>query len=242
MTEPLDILAIMAHPDDAELLCGGSLAKSSSMGQRVGVLDLTQGEAGTTGNAGIRAYEAAQASAVLGLSVRRNAKLTDSELINDNHSRSVLVKVIRELAPRTVVTHSKEARHPDHRQAAQLVYDSCFLSGIKNYRSEGKIHRPDSVIHCLLFREELERPTFVIDITEHIDDKLRAIECFESQFAGKTAAGEVFKGGDRPLVDQVKMHCAFHGSRVRALYGEPFWTRETVKLNSFADPNLVSAF
>ncbi len=242
MPDPLDILAIMAHPDDAELLCGGSLAKASSCGQRTGILDLTQGETGTTGNKGIRAKEATEASAVLGLSVRRNAMLADSELINDNQTKSVLVEIIRDLKPRAVLTHSREARHPDHRQAAQLVYDSCFLSGLTNYRAIGKIHRPDNVIHCLLFREELEKPTFVVDITDQIDVKLKSIECYESQFDGKTAAGEVFSGGSRPLIDQVKMHCAFHGSRIRTLYGEPFWTRETVKLNSFSDPNLISAF
>lgn len=242
MSEPLDILAIMAHPDDAELLCGGSLAKASSNGQRTGILDLTQGEAGTAGNKGIRAKEAISASAILGLSIRRNAMLTDSELISDNQTKSVLVEIIRDLKPRIVLTHSREARHPDHRQAAQLVYDSCFLSGLKHYRAQGKIHRPDNVIHCLLFREELEKPTFVLDITDQIDIKLKSIECYESQFDGKTAAGEVFPGGSRPLIDQVKMHCAFHGSRIRTRYGEPFWTRETIKLKSFGDPSLISTF
>ncbi len=166
MEEPLDVLAIMAHPDDAELLCGGSLAKSSSEGQRVGILDLTQGEKGSYGTKDIRAQESLDSSAILGLAVRRNAELTDSSLINDLKAKAVVVELIRELRPRAVITHSMEGRHPDHRNAAQLVYDACFLSGIKNYSAKGKVHRPQSVIHSLLFREELKKPTFVLDITE----------------------------------------------------------------------------
>ena len=242
MTEPLDVLAIMAHPDDAELLCGGSLAKSSSEGQRVGVLDLTRGEKGSSGSREIRAKEASNASAILGLSVRQNAGLADASLINDSQAKHIVVKLIRELRPQAVVTHSLEARHPDHRNATQLVYDACFLAGIKKYSAQGKIHRPETVIHSLLFREELQRPTFILDITEHIDTKLKAIECFESQFHGKTGAGEVFSGGNRPLIEQVKVHCAFHGSRIRSKYGEPFWTRETPAMSSFTDPNFSSSF
>ena len=106
MTEPLDVLAIMAHPDDAELLCGGSLAKSSSEGQRVGVLDLTHGEKGSSGSREIRAKEASNASAILGLSVRQNAGLPAASLINDSQAKHTVVELIRELRPQAVVTHS----------------------------------------------------------------------------------------------------------------------------------------
>ena len=106
MTEPLDVLAIMAHPDAAELLCGGSLAKSSSEGQRVGVLDLTHGEKGSSGSREIRAKEASNASAILGLSVRQNAGLADASLINDSQAKHIVVELIRELRPQAVVTHS----------------------------------------------------------------------------------------------------------------------------------------
>ena len=161
MTEPLDLLAIVAHPDDAELLCGGSLAKAAVLGERVGILDLTRGEAATIGSADTRAEEAARSAEVMGLVVRRNAKLRDSGLINDDASRSVVVGLIRELRPRVIVTHWQEGRHPDHRVAARLVYDAAFLSALKNYDAPGNAHRPDKVAHCLLFREDAPRPSFV---------------------------------------------------------------------------------
>ena len=142
MTEPLDLLAIMAHPDDAELLCGGALSKAAAHGERVGVLDLTRGEAATSGSVEIREQEAARSAEVMGLAVRKNAGLRDSGLMNDDASRGVVVELIRELRPRVIVTHCREGRHPDHRVAAQLAYDASFLSALKNYDAPGYAHRP----------------------------------------------------------------------------------------------------
>ena len=102
MTEPLDLLAIMAHPDDAELLCGGALAKAAALGDRVGILDLTRGEVGSSGSGKIRAEEAVRSAKLLGLAVRRNAGLPDSGLINDDASRSIVVGLIRELRPSVI--------------------------------------------------------------------------------------------------------------------------------------------
>ena len=241
MTEPLDLLAIMAHPDDAELLCGGALSKAVAHGERVGVLDLTRGERASAGSAEIREQEAARSAEVMGLAVRKNAGLRDSGLMNDDASRGIVVELIRELRPRVIVTHCREGRHPDHRVAAQLAYDASFLSALKNYDAPGDAHRPEKVVHCLLFREDAPPPSFVIDITDHFETKMAAVACFESQFSGKTAAGEVFGGGARSLEDQIRVQCAHHGSRIRRDYGEPFWTRETVALESLGSDG-VSTF
>ena len=121
MTAPLDLLAIMAHPDDAELLCGGALSKAAARGDHVGVLDLTRGEAGTAGSAETRAEEAATSADVMGLAIRRNAGLRDAGLINDDASRSIVVGLIRELRPNVIVTHWREGRHPDHHGGATRV-------------------------------------------------------------------------------------------------------------------------
>ncbi len=232
MSEALDILAIMAHPDDAELQCGGALAKASAAGDRVGILDLTRGEGGSQGSPELREEEAARSADVLGLAVRRNAALRDSGLVNDQGSRETVAGLIRELRPRIVVTHWREGRHPDHRVAAELAYDASFLAGLKNYLASGPAHRPEKVVHSLLFREDAPKPSFVVDISDYIDTKLAALACFESQFEGKNTAGEAFGGGERPLLEQVKVQCAHHGSRIRCAYGEPFWMRETVMLES----------
>lgn len=228
MPDPLDVLAIMAHPDDAELLCGGALIRSVDAGERVGVVDLTRGESGTHGSAEQRDREASLAAGVMGLAVRRNAGLPDARLRNDDASRLAVIGLIRELRPRIVVTHWRESRHPDHRVAAELAYDASYLAGLTGYDAPGKAFRPFKVVYATAFREDAEPPTFVVDVTAQMDRKMEALGAYGSQFEGKTAMGEVFPAGDRPIFDQVRALCARYGSLVRVAYGEPFRTRETV--------------
>ncbi|MDT8340157.1 MAG: bacillithiol biosynthesis deacetylase BshB1 [Longimicrobiales bacterium] len=228
MSEPLDVLAIMAHPDDAELLCGGALRKSSRTGERAGIVDLTRGEMGTRGSPEVRAREAARAAEILGLAERRNAGLPDGHLENSLDARRVVAGLIRELRPRIVVTHWAEGRHPDHRVAAALVRDAAFLAGLRNFSASGAPHRPLKVVHATAFREDAEPPTFVVDITEDMEDKLAAIAAYESQFVGLTQAGEVYPGGARALPDQIRAACARYGSLIRQAYGEPFRAREVM--------------
>ena len=83
----LNVLAIFAHRDDAELTCGGTLIKLASQGHRTGILDLTEGEMGTRGSAALRAAEAERAAGVLGLAVRENLQLPDAGIVNTPDGR-----------------------------------------------------------------------------------------------------------------------------------------------------------
>jgi len=226
--EPLDVLAVMAHPDDAELLCGGALAVSADRGERVGILSLTDGGKGTHGSAAERAREADRAAEILGVSVRTCAGLPDAELMHTPEHRRVVVEQIRALRPRVVVTHWTAGRHPDHRLTAELVGDACFLAGLKRYPADGEPFRPFKLVYATAFREDADPPSFVIDVTDHMERKLQAIAAYGSQFGGKSGVGEVFPGGERPILEQVKAACARWGSLVRVPYGEPFRTRETI--------------
>jgi len=237
----LDILAVVAHPDDAELICGGALIKSAEEGRRTGILDLTRGESGSRGTPELRAREAEQAGEILGLAVRRNAGFPDSRLQNAPESRDIVAGFFRELRPRVVVTHWTRGRHPDHRAAAELVYDAAFVAGLVNYGIPGEPFRPFKIVHALSFREDPQKPTFVVDITAQMDRKLEAIACYHSQFGDVGQAGEVFPGGDRALGDQIRAQGARAGSLIRRGYGEPFWTRETLAVDSLGDLS-VSTF
>src|SRR5262249_13675398 len=108
----VDLLAIMAHPDDAELLCGGTLRRAAHQGHRTAIADLTRGELGSRGSAEIRAREAAHAGELLGLAARVNAGLPDGHLANTDDSRRAVVEILRRLRPRTVILQYTEGRHP----------------------------------------------------------------------------------------------------------------------------------
>ena len=229
MIEPLDVLAIMAHPDDAEIFCGGALIKSAEVGERTGVIDLTAGEAGSRGTIESRALEAEAAAAVLGLAERRCAGLKDTDLRRDRHSRVVVAGLIRSLRPRVIVTHWTGGRHPDHRAAAALVRDASFLAGLRNFPADGPPHRPGKVVHALAFALEPVKPTFVIDITSQMDRKVEALSAYGTQFEGKSGIGEVFPAGDRPVLEQIRAVHATCGALIRRAYAEPYWTDETVR-------------
>ncbi len=241
MPHLLDVLAVFAHPDDAELLCGGALAASVDQGERVGILDLTRGELGSRGTPEIRDGEAAEAARVLGVELRRNAGLPDGSLDDSHGSRRHLARFFRELRPRVVVTHWMNGRHPDHRAAAALVTSTAYLAGLRNLDVDGKPFRPGKVVYATAFREDAPPPTFVVDVTATAERKIEALACYGSQFDGVAGMGEVFPAGDRPLLDQVRAHMAVTGSRVRVRAGEPFVTLETMALPSLGQAS-VSTF
>jgi len=231
----LDVLAVMAHPDDAELLCGGALAKSVDAGQRVGILDLTAGEMGSQGTPELRAREAQAAAAILGVEVRRCAGLPDSRLENTEANRRALVAHLRELRPRVVVTHWKVGRHRDHRLTSELVRDACFLAALKRLDAPGKPFRPLKLVYATAFREDADPPSFVVDVTAQMERKIQAVAAYASQFDGKTQAGEVFPGGERPLPEQIRAQCAHYGSRIRVAYGEPLRVDEALAVATLGE-------
>lgn len=228
--EGLDVLAIAAHPDDAELTCGGTLARCAEEGYRVGVLDLTRGETATRGTPEMRAEEAARAAEVLGLAVRENAGLPDAGLLNVAEQRARLVEWIRRLRPRVVILPFHRGRHPDHRIAAELGRDACFLAGLERYAG-GPAHRPHKLLHSLAYREDPVKPTFVVPLTEgQFRRKMEAVRCYASQFERKTSAGEIFPTG-QPLYDLIETQSRHYGSLIRQPYGEPYFTEETVRVD-----------
>jgi N-acetylglucosamine malate deacetylase 1 len=231
MSGPLDVLALVAHPDDAELICGGSLIRAADSGRRTGVLNLTAGEAGSAGDAGTREAEAERAAAILGLAVRRSAGLSDGAIENTVAARHIVAAILRELRPDTLVLMWPEGRHPDHRAASQLGYDAAFVAGLRKAPIEGEPFRPRKVVYAMSYREHAPKPTFVVDITPQMDRKIEAIFAYASQFEGRSGMGEVFPGGTRDLRDQLRAHAAYYGGLIRTAYGEPFWTRETMAVD-----------
>ncbi len=226
----LDLLAIAAHPDDAELTCGGTLALAAQQGYAVGIVDLVKGETGTRGTADIRAEEAQRAAKALGIAVRANAGLVDAHLHNSDDNRRRVISLIRRFRPRTVILPFPIGRHPDHRIASELSRDACYLAGLAKYDAPGKPHRPHKILYALAYREDPVKPTFVVDISDTMVAKMRAIRSYKSQFDGAKAAGEIFPTGQN-LYDLVETQSAHYGSLIRTRFGEPFFTHETVRID-----------
>lgn len=226
----IDLLAVAAHRDDVELTCGGTLIAAARQGHATAVIDLTDGEMGTRGSAALRGEEAARAAAILGLQARESLGLPDAGIENTPATRERLARAIRRFQPRVVIAPALEGRHPDHRVTAQLVRDACFVAGLGKVAPEVPKHRPHKVLHCITYRQDFVKPTFVVDVSDVFEQKMEAIRCYDSQFAGLTQAGEVYPTGE-PLYDVVRHHAAYYGALIRARYGEPFFTTETVRID-----------
>jgi len=123
--EPVDILVISAHPDDTELCCGGTVAKSTKQGLRVGLIDLTRGEMGTRGTPAVRKREAMASARILGATFREQLDFRDGGLLTGREQELELIDVIRRAKPRLIIT-SPEDRHPDHTRAGQVVTSAWF--------------------------------------------------------------------------------------------------------------------
>ena len=230
----IDLLAIAAHPDDVELTCGGTLAKMAKLGYAAGILDLTAGEMGTRGTPEARAKEAAKAAKILGVKWRGNLGLPDSDVQPSRPHKLRLAQVLRELRPRTVILPYWEARHPDHYHASALGYEACFLAGLKQLAIEGEAFRPFKILYSTAYAEV--RPTFVVDITAHYEQRKRAILAYGSQFrpTKKERGGKVYIPLD--TLDEEMNHLARHyGRMIGVRYGEPFFQKELMKIEDVVE-------
>lgn len=238
----LDILAIAAHRDDVEQTCGGTLLKAAQLGQRTGILDLTQGEMGTRGTAEDRAREADAAAKILGISFRQALDIPDGRVENTWENRLKIARVVRRQRPRVVILPYWQGRHPDHYTCATLGYEACFLAGLSKLelleesrrqsppeaaRSATKTplaaHRPFKIVYATLYYDI--RPTFVVDITQQFEARLESIYAYKSQFTDQEAGK-----GDFPAQAEIRERVAtmarYYGMLAGVKYAEPFLQKE----------------
>jgi N-acetylglucosamine malate deacetylase 1 len=182
----LDILVFAAHPDDAELSCGGTIVAHIAQGKKVGMIDFTRGELGTRGTAETRTQESAVSSQILGLTLRKNAEFADGFFVNDKAHQLKLMAYIRAYQPEIVLANAIHDRHIDHSRAAKLAIDACFLSGltkIHTYSEDGKPQqawRPKALYHYI--QDYYIEPHLIVDVSDFWDTKLQAIKAFKTQF------------------------------------------------------------
>lgn len=218
-----DILAIAAHRDDVEQTCGGTLLKMKALDVRTAILDLTRGEAGTRGSAESRAAEAKAAAAILGVVWRGSLDIPDGRVENTYENRLKIVEILRRVRPRVVILPYWAGRHPDHYNSATLGYEACFLSGLAKLETGTAPHRPFKIVYASLYADV--RPSFVVDITPHIEDRHRALMAYASQYANQEAGSGLFVPEEeiRERTFSVARH---YGLLAGVRYAEPFVQKE----------------
>ncbi|MEZ2415414.1 bacillithiol biosynthesis deacetylase BshB1 [Muriicola sp. E247] len=236
----LDILVFGAHPDDAELGAGGTIAKEIALGKKVGIIDLTRGELGTRGSAEIRDKEAAASAKILGLSVRENMEFADGFFPNDQNHQLALIRKIRAYKPEIVLCNAIEDRHIDHARGSELVSNACFLSGLVKIdtMAEGDDQwqdpwRPKQVYHYIQWKN-LE-PDFVVDITGFMDKKMESIMAYSSQFYDPNSKEPSTPISSKNFTDSVTYRARDMGRIVGVEYAEGFTTERFVGVNSLSD-------
>jgi bacillithiol biosynthesis deacetylase BshB1 len=179
----LDVLVIGAHPDDAELGCGGTILRLTDAGKRVGVLDLTAGEKGSRGTAKTRAAEAKRASKLARLAVRETLDFKDTELEPTMELRKAIVAAIRRHRPSVVLAPLPGDLHPDHSAAGRAAVEAIYPSGMKNFDAPGAPHRPAHVYHYFMHDEAPH--AVVVDVTGVWERRIELARCFASQLQRK---------------------------------------------------------
>ncbi|MEO6050919.1 MAG: bacillithiol biosynthesis deacetylase BshB1 [Pyrinomonadaceae bacterium] len=227
----VDILAVFAHPDDVELCVGGTLLKMKHLGYRTGALDVTAGEMGTRGTPNIRAAEADKASKILQLDVRENLGLPDGHVFVTDDERTKLVRALRRLKPKVVLTHQIGDPHPDHDHIAQLVRESARLASMKRYDEETggeKIAVPNVAHNTFSRRVE---PSFIVDISEFLERKMEAIRAHKSQFYDPASGEPETRLTSKGFLDELANRSRYFGSLIGVAAGEPFYVREALNID-----------
>lgn len=229
--DSFDLAGICAHPDDAELLMGGTLALEAGRGRRVALVDLTRGESGSRGTPETRAAEAQAAARLLGVSHRESLGLPDACLAPVPEQKDAVVAALRRLRPQVVLLQHWQQRHPDHAAASRIVYQAAFVAGLRNYRPDlGPPFRPAKLVYALPVTEAPEVvPSFVVDVTAVWALKLQAIRTFASQFT--PAAGESVRLPFDRFQEALELAGRLQGQRIGVGFGEGFVTREPLAVD-----------
>jgi len=226
--DPLDLLVVAAHPDDAEISVGGVIISSVTAGRRVGVLELTDGEPTPQGTVARRASETAAATEVLGVAWRGNLGLPNRSLQPDLEARQGLAEVFRLTRPEVILAPYWEDAHPDHVAASRLVDDARFWSKLSKTEMAGEPFWPPRLYYYFSIHLRIHpRPSFVFDISDHIDAKMQAIGCYQSQvIEGRSTEFPT-------LLDDIRDCSRYWGWTIGRAHGEPLTSREEIGVGAF---------
>jgi N-acetylglucosamine malate deacetylase 1 len=226
-TTMVDALVVAPHPDDAELGMGGTIVRLIGQGWKVGILDLTSGEPTPLGSPERRAQETAAANQALGNPWRQNLGLPNRSLEPTLAHRRALAEIFRKVRPRLLFAPYWEDAHPDHVAATQLVEAARFWSKLSKTDLAGAPFHPSRILYYFSVHLRIvERPGFLVDISDQLDAKLAALRCYRSQLVDNQPEG--LPG----VIDSVCDRTRFWGHTVGVRHAEPFASLEPIGLAS----------
>lgn len=229
----VDVLAIGAHPDDVEMIVGGTLAKLIDRGKSVAILDLTRGEMGSRGTAEERVREAQAAARVLGVCERITLDLGDGRLQDTLENRIQVTEVLRRLRPTLVLAHYWDDLHPDHVAAGHMVRAIMYPSGFANFPAAGEPYRPNEYLFFMAHTPF--EPSFIVDVTGYMEKKFEAVRCYASQLHNEKASGPA-TGISRPdFLLRLETRARYFGNLIDRPFGEPYKSTRAIPMTDPVD-------
>lgn len=230
----LDVLVFAAHPDDAEISMGGTIAKLSSAGLKVGVIDLSKGEMGTRGSVDTRKAEAQKASAILNITQRENLGFKDGGLKFNENYLHIIISRIRKYKPQFVFAPYFNDRHPDHIGTSQLIKEAFFFSGLPKILTEenDKIQNPYRPKKLFYYMQIYEfDPVFIVDISETFELKMKSILAYSTQFHNPQSVEPETFISQPNFIKNLEARARVFGFKIGKDYGEPFYCEEKIELD-----------
>lgn len=224
----VEFVCIGAHPDDVEIGMGATVAGMTRAGQRVAIVDLTNGEPTPHGTPEVRAEEAGVAAQALGVE-RRCLQMPNRYLMDTVENRNALAEVFREMRPTVVFAPYPMDAHPDHVAAAAIALGARFYAKFTKTHMNGVPHYPAKLYHYVAVHLALHvKPSFIVAVeATDLERKLEALRAYRSQFAlNERNAGVI------PLMEQ---RATYWGGLIGTEAGEPFFSHEEIGIRSIED-------
>lgn len=225
----LDILVFGAHADDVELACAGTVLRATKAGQKVGIIDLTMAEMGTRGDVETRRRESLESAEILGVELRERLDFGDGRMRAGEAEETELIRVIRRYRPEILIAPYPDDRHPDHTRTGQLVTDAWFYAGLVKRETGEPAHRPDAVLYYI--QNYVQHPSFVVDITDHWEDRLRAIRAYRSQFHNPSSDEPETFISQKSFIDMIEARARHFGALIGVEFGEAYVTKQPPMVN-----------
>ncbi|MCE1188533.1 MAG: bacillithiol biosynthesis deacetylase BshB1 [Ignavibacteria bacterium] len=230
----LDVLVFCAHPDDAEIGMGGTIAKFAAHNMKVGIIDFSRGELGTRGSAEIRQKEAFQSAIVLKVATRENLHIPDGDIQSNKENMLKVVMAIRRFKPKLIFAPFKNDRHPDHVAVSKMVKKAFFFCGVQKMKtfshgSGQEAYRPKKLYYYM--QSYSFTPSFIVDISESFELKMKALGCYTTQFFNpENTEPETFIS-QPGFLKSIESRAQLYGFKIGKDYGEPFFCEEDTELD-----------